>query len=62
MKVFPLLVSLSIWASSSYATDDFSAIDKYVNAAKKEIGLPFGTAIVVVKEGEIVYESLFWLR
>jgi CubicO group peptidase (beta-lactamase class C family) len=59
MKIFPLLVSLSICASSSYATDDFSAIDKYVNAAKKEIGLPFGTAIVVVKEGKIVYEGYF---
>lgn len=59
MKVFPLLVSLSIWASSSYAMEDFSAIDKYVNAAKKEIGLPSGTAIAVVKEGEIVYEGYF---
>ena len=36
MKVFPLLLSMSIWASSSYAMGDFSAIDKYVNAAKKE--------------------------
>jgi CubicO group peptidase (beta-lactamase class C family) len=59
MKVFPLLVSLSIWASSSYAMDDFSAIDKYVNAAKKEIGLPSGTAIAVVKEGKIIYEGYF---
>jgi CubicO group peptidase (beta-lactamase class C family) len=59
MKVYPLLVSLSIWASSAYATDDFSAIDKYVNAAKKEIGLPSGTAIAVVKEGKIVYEGYF---
>ncbi|MDP2561512.1 serine hydrolase [Psychrobium sp. 1_MG-2023] len=59
MKVFPLLVSLSIWASNSYAMDDFSAIDNYVNAAKKEIGLPSGTAIAVVKDGEIVYEGYF---
>lgn len=59
MKVFPLLMSLSIWASSSYAMDDFSAIDKYVNAAKKEIGLPFGTAIAVVKDDKIVYEGYF---
>lgn len=59
MKVFPLLVSMSIWASSAYALEDFSAIDKYVNAAKKEIGLPSGTAIAVVKEGEIVYEGYF---
>jgi CubicO group peptidase (beta-lactamase class C family) len=50
---------MSIWASSSYAMGDFSAIDKYVNAAKKEIGLPFGTAIAVVKEGGIVYEGYF---
>jgi CubicO group peptidase (beta-lactamase class C family) len=59
MKVLPLLVSLSICASSAYATDDFSAIDKYVNAAKKEIALPSGTAIAVVKDGEIVYEGYF---
>jgi CubicO group peptidase (beta-lactamase class C family) len=59
MKVFPLLVSLSIWVSSTYAADDFSAIDKYVNAAKKEIGLPSGTAIAVVKDGKIVYEGYF---
>ena len=52
-------MSLSIWASSAYATDDFSAIDKYVNAAKKEIGLPSGTAIAIVKEGKIVYEGYF---
>jgi CubicO group peptidase (beta-lactamase class C family) len=59
MKVLPLLVSLSIWTSSAYAMDDFSAIDKYVNVAKKEIGLPSGTAIAVVKEGKIVYEGYF---
>jgi CubicO group peptidase (beta-lactamase class C family) len=59
MKVFSLLLSLSIWASSSYATDDFSAIDKYVNAAKKEIGLPSGTAVAVVKNGKIIYEGYF---
>lgn len=59
MKFFPLLMTLSILTSSAYAMDDFSAIDKYVNAAKKEIGLPSGTAIAVVKEGEIVYEGYF---
>lgn len=59
MKAFPLLVSLSIWATSSYAVEDFSAIDKYVNATKKEVGLPSGTAVAIVKDGKIVYEGYF---
>jgi len=59
MKAFTLLMSLSICANNTFAADDFSAIDKYVNAAKKEIGLPSGTAIAVVKEGKIVYEGYF---
>ena len=59
MKVFPFLVSLSIWASSSYAMEDFSAIDKYVNAVKTEVGLPSGTAVAIVKDGKIVYDGYF---
>ncbi|PCI62498.1 MAG: hypothetical protein COB35_03600 [Gammaproteobacteria bacterium] len=38
---------------------DFSAIDRYVNAAKEVIGLPTGTAIAIVKDGKIVYQGYF---
>jgi CubicO group peptidase (beta-lactamase class C family) len=59
MKTLTLLLSLSLWTSSAIAGDDFSAIDKYVNAAKKEVGLPSGTAIAIVKNGKVVYEGYF---
>jgi CubicO group peptidase (beta-lactamase class C family) len=59
MKTLTLLLSLSLWTSSATAMDDFSAIDKYVNAAKKEVGLPTGTAIAIVKDGKIIYEGYF---
>ena len=59
MKVLILLLSLSLWTNSAIAVNDFSAIDKYVNAAKKEVGLPSGTAIAIVKDGKIIYEGYF---
>jgi hypothetical protein len=40
MKTLTLLLSLSLWTSSAIAGDDFSAIDKYVNAAKKKLVYP----------------------
>jgi CubicO group peptidase (beta-lactamase class C family) len=59
MKVFALLLLLLFGVNRVYAVDDFSAIDRYVNAAKKEVGLPSGTAITIVKNGEIAYEGYF---
>jgi len=48
-----------LFASSSIASSDFSAIEKYVNFVKKEVGLPSGTAVAIVKDGKIVYEGYF---
>jgi CubicO group peptidase (beta-lactamase class C family) len=59
MKALALLLSLSLWINSVLAMDDFSAIDKYVNAAKKEVTLPSGTAIAIVEDGKIIYEGYF---
>jgi CubicO group peptidase (beta-lactamase class C family) len=59
MKSFLLFISLFVWIGTVYANNDFSAIDRYVNAVKKEVGLPSGTAVAVVKDGKIVYEGYF---
>jgi len=54
----PVIASV-LFAGSSIASNDFSAIDKYVNFVKKEVGFPSGTAVAVVKDGKIVYEGYF---
>jgi CubicO group peptidase (beta-lactamase class C family) len=59
MKTIALLLLLSFWINIAIAMDDFSTIDRYVNAAKKEVGLPSGTAIAIVKDGKIIYEGYF---
>ncbi len=59
MKSIVLMPLVMLCANAVFASDDFSAIDRYVNAAKKEIGVPTGTAIAIVKDGEIVYEASF---
>ncbi len=51
-----LLFSATVAAKTGY---DFSPIDRYVDQAKKDIGLPSGTAIAVVKDGKIIYEGYF---
>lgn len=56
--VLPIIASF-LFAGTSIAGNDFSAIDKYVNAVKKEVGLPSGTAVAIVKDGKIVYEGYF---
>jgi len=56
--VLPLIASF-LFAGTSFADNDFSAIDKYVNFVKKEVGLPSGTAVAIVKDGKIVYEGYF---
>jgi CubicO group peptidase (beta-lactamase class C family) len=59
MKSIAFMLPVVLWANAVFSTDDFSAIDRYVNAAKKEIGVPTGTAIAIVKDGKIVYEASF---
>jgi CubicO group peptidase (beta-lactamase class C family) len=59
MKHVLFLMTLALWANSSFASDDFSAINKYVIAAKNEVGFPSGTAIAIVKDGKVVYEGYF---
>ncbi len=59
MKFVLLVIASFLLAGSSIAGNDFSAIDKYVNAVKKEVGLPSGTAVSIVKDGKIVYEGYF---
>jgi CubicO group peptidase (beta-lactamase class C family) len=58
-KLVALILPAIMLANTAFATKDFSAIDRYVNAAKKEIGLPSGTAIAIVKDGNIIYEGYF---
>jgi CubicO group peptidase (beta-lactamase class C family) len=58
-KFITLLLPLTLLANATFAGNDFSAIDRYVNAVKEEVGLPSGTAIAIVKDGEIVYEGYF---
>ncbi len=53
------MLPVMLCANAVFASDSFLAIDRYVNAAKKEIGVPTGTAIAIVKDGEIVYEASF---
>ncbi|QLE85709.1 serine hydrolase [Shewanella sp. Scap07] len=53
------IIASILFAGTSYASNDFSAIDKYVNFVKKEVGLPSGTAVAIVKDGKIVYEGYF---
>ena len=59
MSSIALMLPVVMLANAVFATEDFSAIDRYVNAAKKEIGVPTGTAIAIVKDGKIVYEGSF---
>lgn len=59
MKICLPIIASVLFASNAYATKDFSPIDKYVNFVKKEIGLPTGTAVAIVKDGKIVYEGYF---
>jgi CubicO group peptidase (beta-lactamase class C family) len=59
MKFVLSIIASILFAGSSIAGNDFSAIDKYVNTVKKEIGLPSGTAVAIVKDGKIVYEGYF---
>lgn len=59
MKSIAFMLPVVLFANAIFATDDFSAIDRYVKFAKKDIGLPTGTAIAIVKDGRIVYEGYF---
>ena len=59
MKLFLLFVAIFSGIDSAWAANDFSAIDRYVNAVKDEVGLPSGTAIAIVKDGKIIYEGYF---
>jgi len=59
LKLMALILPAALLANVVYATEDFSAIDRYVNAAKKEIGLPSGTAIAIVKGDNIIYQGYF---
>ena len=59
MKLFLLFVAIFSGINSAWAANDFSAIDRYVNAVKSEVGLPSGTAIAIVKGGKIIYEAYF---
>jgi CubicO group peptidase (beta-lactamase class C family) len=53
------IVAAPLKSGSDYADTNFSAIDKYVNAVKKDVGFPSGTAVAIVKDGKIVYEGYF---
>ncbi|KTF13528.1 serine hydrolase domain-containing protein [Pseudoalteromonas sp. H105] len=59
MRFGLFIIASILFAGTSYASNDFSAIDKYVNFVKKEVGLPSGTAVAIVKDGKIVYEGYF---
>jgi CubicO group peptidase (beta-lactamase class C family) len=59
MRSIALTLPLVILANAVFATEDFSAINRYVTSAKKEIGLPSGTAIAIVKGDSIIYEGYF---
>ncbi|NQZ23961.1 MAG: serine hydrolase [Colwellia sp.] len=59
MKLFLLFISMFAGIHNAIAGHDFTAIDRYVNAVKKEVGLPSGTAIAIVKDGQIIYEGYF---
>lgn len=59
MKSITFMLPVVLLANAVFAKEDFSAIDRYVNSAKKEIGLPTGTAIAIVKDGSIIYEGYF---
>ena len=59
MKHITLIVLITFGLNSVCAQQDFSAVDKYVNAVKKETGLDSGTAIAVVKGGKIIYQANF---
>ena len=54
-----LLPATLIVIKPSHAVNDFSAIDKYVNSAKDTIGIATGTAVAIVKDGEIIYQGNF---
>lgn len=59
MKFGLSIIASLLFAGTSFANNDFSAIDKYVNFVKKEVGLPSGTSVAIVKDGKIVYEGYF---
>lgn len=55
-------ISLLIWLTFSpiaYANNDFIHIDNYIKENKKIIGLEAGTAIAIIKDGEIIHEGYF---
>ncbi|AZQ83757.1 class C beta-lactamase-related serine hydrolase [Colwellia sp. Arc7-635] len=58
-KLMTLLIPIAFFTHVALATEDFSAIDRYVKSAKEEVGLPTGTAIAIVKNGKIIYEGYF---
>jgi CubicO group peptidase (beta-lactamase class C family) len=59
MKSFLLFITTFVLSTTSFASTDFSAIDKYINAVKKEVDFPSGTAVAIVKDGKVVYEGYF---
>lgn len=59
MTSIALILPAAMWINAVFATDDFSAIDRYVKSAKQEVGLPSGTAVAIVKDGKIVYQASF---
>jgi CubicO group peptidase (beta-lactamase class C family) len=59
MKFFLFCLSSILMANNSFARNDFSAIDRYVNAVKKEVDFPSGTAVAIVKDGKVIYQGYF---
>ena len=59
IKLIAFLLPVVLLANTVLAADDFSALERYVKFAKKEIGLPTGTAIAIVKDGSIIYQGNF---
>ena len=59
MKCLTFILPLALCVNSAFAKQDFSAIDRFVIQAKKDIGLQSGTAVAIVKDGKIVYEGYF---
>lgn len=59
MKSFLLFTATFLLVNTAFASTDFSAIDKYINAVKKEVNFPTGTAVAIVKDGKIVYQGYF---
>ncbi len=56
--LFPLILVCCLGLVSC-ASNDFSQLDKFIIETKTKSNMPSGTAVIVMKEGQIIHEAYF---